>query len=165
MTQATGFSNLNYQYYFEINNQAVHMTFIVTYISDNTWHLAPDPGLPPVFPFFYGYWYFTLTWSDNWSCHALCFPWKGILSNTRGAWQCPQAYQQAFSLFSLLIWCVPMAGSIKYGNIQLILSINQAIWCTKISKSRCWSAHRKALQSNCKIVNNNVKVNLYKIYP
>ena len=53
MTQATGFSNLNYQYYFEINNQAVHMTFIVTYISDNTWHLAPDPGLPPVFPFFY----------------------------------------------------------------------------------------------------------------
>lgn len=73
--------------------------------------------------------------------------------------------QQAFSLFSFPIWSAPLTASVKYQNIQLILSINQAIQWMKISKASCLSAHRKAEQSNWKILNNDVKVNLWKTDP
>lgn len=143
----------------QTNEKQSERSLILTYMFDTTWYLGPDPGLLSVPTFFYGYWYLMLAWSDNWSCHAFWFPWKGIL-NSRSLDSTFRPNCHNCFPYSVCLSCVPLAASIKYQNIQLILSINQAIQWVKISQISCLSTCRKTQWSKYKILNNDVKVHL-----
>lgn len=142
-----------------ICDEMVRRSLILTYTFDNTWYLGPDSGLPSVPIFFYGYWYLMLAWSDNWSCHAIWFPWKGI-SNARSLDSALRSNCHNGFPYSVCLSCVLLAASIKYQSIQLILSINQSIQWVEISQISCLSACRKTQRSKYKILNNVVKVHL-----